>query len=257
MQMTHSPLCRHMQHWGEGAITGNQAYHVQLPQHLITDDHPICHLEAANAVAAVRTCATAFQHQLVHFYCDNDTAVHIFQAVRGRDDFLQSCAHQLWLTCASHDITLALGHIPGELLTSSADTLSRWHTGQQYKDHVNYLIRDKGVKTSLSHDKPLICHLHSETSHSQGAYMEVTQLKVGTAALATQAYRPETATNHVRQADCYIKFSDNYGLEFIDLEPSTLTYFITHLSSLFTSSKSVRNYVSGAWFLHKQLGLAP
>ena len=79
-------------------------------------------------------------------YCDNDAAVHIFQAGRGRDLFLQSCAHQLWLTCASHDITLAVDHIPGEFLTSSADALSWWHTGQQFKDRVNCVIRDQGVK---------------------------------------------------------------------------------------------------------------
>ena len=98
--------------------------------HLISADHPICHLEAANEVVAVKTWAADFQHKLVHLYCDNESAVHIFQAGRGRNHFLQSCAHHLWLICASHDITLAVSHIPGEFLTSSADALSQWHTGQ-------------------------------------------------------------------------------------------------------------------------------
>ena len=65
-----------------------------------------------------------FQHKLEHLYCDNDTAVHIFQVGKGRDTVLQGCARQLWLTCAFHDITLTVGHIPGKLLTSSANALS-------------------------------------------------------------------------------------------------------------------------------------
>ena len=75
-------LCFNVCGTGEGcAITGTQAYHVQFPSHLLTADHPICHL--ANAVAAIKTWVTAFQHNLVHIYCDNEMAVMIFQADSG------------------------------------------------------------------------------------------------------------------------------------------------------------------------------
>ena len=49
----------------------------------------------------------------------------------------------------------------------------------------------------------------------------------------------------------------SYGFNFINPSPSTLSHYITHLSATFTSSMSIRNYVSMVQFLHKQLGLAP
>ena len=87
--------------------------------------------------------------------------------------------------------------------------------------------------------------------------MEFQQLQARTTALAGQAYRPGMTANHVRQADIFIRFCGNYGLHFIGTAPSTLAYYITYLSSIFTSPKSMRNYVSRAPFLHKHLDLAP
>ena len=87
--------------------------------------------------------------------------------------------------------------------------------------------------------------------------MDFHQLKQETADVAAQAYRPGAAAKHFRQADSYIRFCGNYGLRFINREPTTLTYYITHLYSIFNSSKSTRNYVSVAKFLHKPLGLVP
>ena len=86
--------------------------------------------------------------------------------------------------------------------------------------------------------------------------MDLPRLKTATAALAVQALRPGT-TNHVWQSDCFIKLCYNYRLSFINPVPSTLCYYITHLSATFRSSKSVRNYESGVLFLHKEPGLAP
>ena len=81
----------------------------------------------------------------MHLYCDNEMAVNIFQAGHGKDTFIQACTRPLWFICATHYITLAVGHIAGEHFTSSAAALSRWHMGQHYKDRVNMLIQDKGV----------------------------------------------------------------------------------------------------------------
>ena len=67
---------------------------------------------------------------------------------------------------------------------------------------------------------------------------------------------PGTNANHVHQVDCFIIFCNNYCLKFINPSPSTLYYFITHLSATFSSSKSIRNYVSRVRFLHKHLGLS-
>ena len=85
--------------------------------------------------------------------------------------------------------------------------------------------------------------------------MDLTTLKVQTAALVAEAFRRGTTPNHVHQKSCFIRFCNNYSLKFINPAPSTLCYFITHLSSTFSSSKSVRNYVSRVCFLHTQLRL--
>ena len=60
----------------------------------------------------------------VQLYSDNTTAVAIFQAGRGRDEFIQSCAREVWITCATWDINLVVGHIPGLCLDGTADVLS-------------------------------------------------------------------------------------------------------------------------------------
>ena len=40
---------------GPGAICRWSAYHVTFPTNIIREQHPICHLEALNAVAAIKT----------------------------------------------------------------------------------------------------------------------------------------------------------------------------------------------------------
>ena len=85
--------------------------------------------------------------------------------------------------------------------------------------------------------------------------MELKQLKQATPALAEQDFRLGNMANHFHQAQVFICFCDHYQLSFIDRAISTMCYYIIHLSSKFTSSKSVRNYISRVKFLHKQLGL--
>ena len=58
---------------------------------------------------AVKVWAPHFRGHLVHLFSDNATAVAIFQAGRSRDDFIQAWARELWLICATWDITLAGG----------------------------------------------------------------------------------------------------------------------------------------------------
>ena len=128
-----------------GAVTKMAAYHAQFPPHIMSEGHPICHLEALNAVVAIKLWAPSFSNCLLHLFSDNAKAVAIFQAGRGRDCFLQPCAREIWLTCAVWDITLAVGHVPGDSLTGTADALSRYHLGQVYKDMVHLLLSDHDI----------------------------------------------------------------------------------------------------------------
>ena len=130
---------------GVGAICWHQAYHIEFPTKLIGEEHPICHLETVNAVAALKTWAPQLKCCLVHLHTDNATATAaIFQLSRGRDSYIQSCTREMWLICAQADITLAVSHVLIESLTDSADALSSYHMAQVYKDTVQSLV-DKGV----------------------------------------------------------------------------------------------------------------
>ena len=87
--------------------------------------------------------------------------------------------------------------------------------------------------------------------------MSLPKLLLCTQCLASQAFRPGTATNHSHQACVFINFCDHYQCPFLLPSISTVSMYITHLTRWFQSSCSVRNYVSGIRVLHRQLGLSP
>ena len=128
-----------------GAIKVGRAYHATFPPRVLRDNPFICQLEALNAALAIKLWAPQFMYQLIHLFCDNQAAVTIFQACRGKDAFLQTCAREIWQTCTQWDITLTVSHIPGAHLQETANALSRYHLGQPYQDRVSSLIADKGI----------------------------------------------------------------------------------------------------------------
>ena len=109
---------------GCGVVANSQAYHMEFPPHIQQQDLSICHLEALNAIVTMKVWASQFANQLIHFMSDNFTAVVIFQARKGWNPFLQACTREIWLTCAAWDIPLAVGHVPGVTITSTAGALS-------------------------------------------------------------------------------------------------------------------------------------
>ena len=60
--------------------------------------------------------------------------------------------------------------------------------------------------------------------------MDLAQLKTAVAALATDTFQPGTTANQVGQVDSFIRFCDNYKLDFINPAPSTPCYYINHLT---------------------------
>ena len=57
---------------------------------------------------------------------------------------------------------------------------------------------------------------------------DLAYLKITTTAQTAQAFGPGTTANHMHRVDSFIRFYDNYKLDFINLSPSTLFYYITH-----------------------------
>ena len=72
-----------------------EAYHTKFLPSIINEAHPICHLEALNAVADLHTWAPKHCNQLVHVYTDSAMAAAIFQEDKGRDEFIHTCVQQL------------------------------------------------------------------------------------------------------------------------------------------------------------------
>lgn len=86
--------------------------------------------------------------------------------------------------------------------------------------------------------------------------MTLVQLKHAPSARAIQEFRPDMNVNHIRQALCIIDFCNHYQLQFLHPAPAIICYYMTHLTTRFTTANSIYNYVSGIQFLHKQLGQA-
>jgi hypothetical protein len=125
---------------GAGALCGDQAYHAVYPEAIRRQNHHISHLEALNCMAAVKQWAPRLASKTAVLHCDFATAVAILQVGKGRDTFIQQCARELWLVTALHDIDLAVEHIAGDHLSSTADALSRHHLGPLYRSRVEELV---------------------------------------------------------------------------------------------------------------------
>ena len=87
--------------------------------------------------------------------------------------------------------------------------------------------------------------------------MMLHHLKQAMASLASDTFCPGTPANHARQAQVYIRFCDNYHFHFINPSVSTMCFYITHLTTVFSPSNSVCTYAFGVRFIHKKLSLAP
>ena len=85
---------------------------------------------------------------------------HSCHHISKKESFLKTCAREIWLHCATWDVTLVVEHVSGESLTLTADALSRYHLGQVYRERVDVILKDWGITRvpvpqavfTLSHD---------------------------------------------------------------------------------------------------------
>jgi hypothetical protein len=84
--------------------------------------------------------------EAVLLQCDSATAVATLQHGKGRDNTLQAIAREIWLVAATHDLDLRVVHIAGELLTPSADALSRWHLGAPFQQRARDYMHNNHIQ---------------------------------------------------------------------------------------------------------------
>ena len=118
---------------GCGGLCGSQYYSREFPKFVLSENHPIAHLEILNAVVATRLWAPIWRGCKLQLYCDNMNACLALQNGRCRDLFLQSCVRAIFLLTAQYDIDLLVCHSPGVSL-QAADALSRLHKDSSYRD---------------------------------------------------------------------------------------------------------------------------
>ncbi len=70
--------------------------------------------------------------------------------------------------------------------------------------------------------------------------------------IAKSSFRPGTNANHKRQATLFLQFCQHHKVVALNPPVDIVCCYITWLSTQFKSANSVRNYVSGVRFMHKQ-----
>ena len=120
---------------GCGAVAGDQFYAAPFPERVLNMEHPIAHLELLNIVVAVKVWRARWTGWTVQIFCDNMNSVHVLQTGKSRDNFMRSCAREVFLYTAACDIDIQVCHRPG-LQMVWADALSREHTHERYASQV-------------------------------------------------------------------------------------------------------------------------
>ena len=116
---------------GCGGLTDSEFFHCTFPQHILDAGHSINGLEILAITVAVRLWGKNYTGKKILLYCDNLQSVLAINSGKCRELLVGSCARQLWLEVARHGFQLKAVHLPG-VDNRLADSLSRWHLGQQY-----------------------------------------------------------------------------------------------------------------------------
>ena len=75
----------------------------------------IVHLEMINVYIALSLCKHRLSGKAVVIHCDNMAVVCSLNSGRSWDPFLGTVARNIWLVTSTHDIDLAIQHIPNKI----------------------------------------------------------------------------------------------------------------------------------------------
>ena len=83
-----------------------------------------------NILLAVNIFARHCSGNKILIKCDNQEVVLVLKSGRTHDQYLSTCARNIWYCEATHDIDLHYTHIQG-VANNVADLLSRWQGSQR------------------------------------------------------------------------------------------------------------------------------
>ena len=101
----------------------------------------IAHLEMVNILVALKAFFYQWASKSILIHCDNQAVVSVLQSGKARDPFLDTCAHNIWLWAATHNIELKYVHILGKY-NRVADLLSRWSNTVNDQNELQMLVPD-------------------------------------------------------------------------------------------------------------------
>ena len=130
---------------GSGGLCEGEYFHDLFPSFITQQQLSITQLELLTVVVAVKRWQIRLQGRCIMLHCDNQACVDMINSMRSRNNFLQACLRELWLTLAVNNIMLKATHIPGHVNTL-ADCLSRWHTGAMYQSRFHALTGSFGLQ---------------------------------------------------------------------------------------------------------------
>ena len=107
----HLDACLQGLGWGGGGWQ-NLVYH--LPVVYGYKNLNIAHLEIVNILVAVRAFCYQWASKSILIHCDNQVVVSVLQSGKARDPFLGTCARNIWLWAATHDIEVSYVHLLGK-----------------------------------------------------------------------------------------------------------------------------------------------
>ena len=123
---------------GCGAICEGEYFHELFPLSITQQQLSITELELLTVVVSIKLWQFKLAGRCIMIHCDNQACVVMINSMRSRNNFLQTCLRELWLTLAVNNIMLKAAHIPGRENTL-ADCLSRWYTDAIYQSRFKAL----------------------------------------------------------------------------------------------------------------------
>ena len=94
-----------------------------------------------NVVVALKIWANTWQNTAITLFCDNLAVVEVLNQGRTKDEFLATCARNIWLLSSLFNIHIQIIHIPGKR-NQVADLLSRWTMLHKPHQKLNTLLCD-------------------------------------------------------------------------------------------------------------------
>ena len=238
---------------GCGGLCDDEYFHSVFPDFILSQHLDINCLELLTIIIALKLWWRRWKGLRLTVRCDNEVAVTVLNTGWCRNQFLNSCLHEICYLSASFEFEVHAIHLPGgENFT--ADTISHWHDNTSARDHFltlasnSHLTEVEVPAAMFEMDSPYKFHVYFFPGLS-----ELTLLKWDLRAMRRSAYCSGTYSNLRTQFRAFLLFCLYFKFTPIPVQLETICLYAQFLSRTLTP-QSIRNYLSGVKLLHLFVG---